>query len=332
MLRLKITSKKAYNKLYDYYKRHPNKQARFVITDLEYIMCIGLSNVTYEAYDSGELNFRGCKIDIIESCRSVSGNNNNIRYVNEVRRVRLNNSRVNCILHCVTVILYNSIVYQAKACYRINFYMNSIGCFSDISSINYFGGRLIAYDDVNVYIYLDKVHDSNLIQLYNGCMAYNQNDIMPTIELYNYSSYIYNYKPEKEKLHINSPLARVLDWTDIRNTCITDKLYKAVNIVNGEYSSIHDPNYTYSIGEECEPDSFSADPNESCSNGIHLASQAWCFSHYDTSKIDALLEFEICGDADICIPYDSDGKIRVSKAKCIREVPREEWEIFGGNI
>lgn len=57
MLRFKITNKKAYNKLYDYYKRHPNKKAIFVITDLEYIMCKGLPNVTYGAYDSGDLNF-----------------------------------------------------------------------------------------------------------------------------------------------------------------------------------------------------------------------------------------------------------------------------------
>lgn len=332
MLRLKITSKKAYNKLYDYYKRHPNKRAKFVITDLDYIMCLGLPNVTYEAYDSGELNFHGCKIDVIESCQSISGNHSDIQYIREVRRVRLNNSRINGILNCLNVVLYNSIVYQAKTCYKVNLSINSIGCFSDISCINYFGGRLIAYDNVNVCILLNEVHDSDLIQLYNGCTAYNQNNIMPTIELYNYSSYIYNYKPEKEKLHINSPLVRVLDWTDIGNTYIAEKLYKIVDIVDGEYSSIHDPCYTYSIGEECDPDKFDADPNKSCSNGIHLASQAWCLNHYNTSKIDALLEFEICDDADICIPYDSDGKIRVSKAKCIREVPREEWDVFGGNI
>jgi len=61
-----------------------------------------------------------------------------------------------------------------------------------------------------------------------------------------------------------------------------------------------------------------------CGEGVNLATLGWCLRKTDCSlrKIYAVFEFDT---RDIvAIPYNSDGKFRVKKAKYIRNLTREE--------
>ena len=47
------------------------------------------------------------------------------------------------------------------------------------------------------------------------------------------------------------------------------------------------------------------------------------------AKDIAILEVEVPEDAEIIVPYASTGKLRVSKAKILREVPVEKFGLLG---
>ena len=62
----------------------------------------------------------------------------------------------------------------------------------------------------------------------------------------------------------------------------------------------------------------------SCSYGIHMAHKNWAVLFGKNWEDMALLECET--DAkDVIVSAECDGKVRTSKARIIREVPRSEW-------
>lgn len=98
----------------------------------------------------------------------------------------------------------------------------------------------------------------------------------------------------------------------------------------GIYHSICDFNFTYRIGEIVKPNGFDENPYAECSHGIHLSTLKYAITFGITSNCKNLVILELTPtpDAKIVIPYESEGKIRVSEAKVLREVPLEELGEF----
>lgn len=103
------------------------------------------------------------------------------------------------------------------------------------------------------------------------------------------------------------------------------KFYKAVINNDGKLTSIWDKEYTYEIGKVCQPDGLDTERMESCGHGIHVAPLDWCIAQY-YSENSVYLEMEIPDDADVVVPYSTQGKIRVSKAIPVRQLTEEELE------
>jgi hypothetical protein len=105
----------------------------------------------------------------------------------------------------------------------------------------------------------------------------------------------------------------------------TALFYKAVHHdSNGCYCSNFDDSFTYKIGEVVSISEIESNRNETCGCGIHVAPFSYAKEFGKYWHDIAILELEVNMD-EILIPYWSDGKVRVSKARVIREVSEDEW-------
>jgi hypothetical protein len=101
-------------------------------------------------------------------------------------------------------------------------------------------------------------------------------------------------------------------------------LYKAVSPT---YSSFYDSEFVYEPGEKKE---VNCDPSTDrmCSHGMHVSHLLWALDYgryYNEFKI---LECAVPLDK-IVVPTNTDGKVRTSELTVLREVPPEEWGVFG---
>ena len=102
-------------------------------------------------------------------------------------------------------------------------------------------------------------------------------------------------------------------------------LYKAVHKKDGRYFSDNNisSNFEYVVGETKEHDNAPVE-NGSCSFGLHIAEKRWALLFGVNWDDMALLECEV-PIKNIVVCKDTDGKLRTSKLKVLREVPRSEW-------
>lgn len=119
-----------------------------------------------------------------------------------------------------------------------------------------------------------------------------------------------------------------LDFEGIKHTNTKAIMYKVVCKIDGKYVSDYDRSFCYEIGkikkEICDPN-----PNKPCASGIHIATLNWVLNYSEAILADiAILEVET-NIADIVLPTNSNGKVRTSKVKVLREVPFEECGIYG---
>ncbi len=101
-------------------------------------------------------------------------------------------------------------------------------------------------------------------------------------------------------------------------------MYKSVHKSdNGEYYSNYNKDFKYKIGEVKE-ENCSKEKDNSCSQGIHISHKLWAIDFGIGWSDMALLECEV-SEKDIVVSKDCDGKVRASKIKVIREVPKSEY-------
>ena len=109
----------------------------------------------------------------------------------------------------------------------------------------------------------------------------------------------------------------------IKTTKTKAILYKAVHKANGKYLANYDNSIEYKIGKiislKC-----SKDKEESCGQGIHLSHLRWTYTFGRNWEDLAILECET-NIEDIVVAKDCDGKVRTSRCKVLREVPKEEY-------
>ncbi len=119
-----------------------------------------------------------------------------------------------------------------------------------------------------------------------------------------------------------------MNFYEIKHTKTKATFYKAVNkYEDGSYHSNWDNDFIYEIGkkkkEKCDPDI-----NEDCSFGIHISYLNWALDYARNWDNLAILEVET-KISDIVLPKNTDGKVRTSEVKVIREVPLEECGLYG---
>ena len=118
-----------------------------------------------------------------------------------------------------------------------------------------------------------------------------------------------------------------MDFYGIKHTKTKAIFYKAVRKIDGEYVSDWNYNFKYEIGKT-KTEICDTNIKQNCGQGIHIAHLNWALNFGNNFKDLAILEVET-QIKDIVMPTDTDGKVRTSKIKVIREVPLEECGVYG---
>ena len=128
-------------------------------------------------------------------------------------------------------------------------------------------------------------------------------------------------------VYMPKTIAEFMSFYGIKHDKKRAIFYKAVHHTETGYEADGDRNFIYEIGgvtqNDCDPDVYKA-----CSYGIHIAHLAWALSWGHNWHDLAILEVETDID-DVVLPVHSNGKVRTSKVKVLREVPLEECGVYG---
>ena len=118
-----------------------------------------------------------------------------------------------------------------------------------------------------------------------------------------------------------------LDFYGVEHSDGKAIFYKAVHKKDNTYFSDYKSAFTYNIGKEMIHE---CDPNVSanCSFGLHIAHLHWALTYGRNWRDLAILEVEV-DIKDIILPTNSDGKVRTSKMKVLREKPLSECGVYG---
>ncbi|MCX4361793.1 MAG: hypothetical protein OSJ74_00175 [Clostridia bacterium] len=119
-----------------------------------------------------------------------------------------------------------------------------------------------------------------------------------------------------------------MDFYGIKHTKTKAILYKAVHKVDGKYFADYDRNFVYLIGQTAKVDDLDTNSENECGRGIHISTQNFALSFGRNWGDLAIIEVEAKIE-DIILPKNSDGKVRTSKIKVLREVPLEECGVYG---
>ena len=118
-----------------------------------------------------------------------------------------------------------------------------------------------------------------------------------------------------------------MDFYGVKHTKTKATFYKAVHKKGGEYISDYNRCYKYEIGkthtEFCDSQDWLT-----CRRGLHIAHLDWALRFGSDWEDIAILEVET-KISDIVMPIRTDGKVRTSELKVIREVPLEDCGVYG---
>ena len=130
------------------------------------------------------------------------------------------------------------------------------------------------------------------------------------------------------KVYMPKNIEEFMNFYGIKHTKTKAIFYKAIRKdEEGIYRSDYRSNFTYKIGEkkqeECDTDIY-----DNCSYGIHIAHLNWALQFGDDWEDLAILEVET-KISNIVMPENTNGKVRTSEIKVLREVPLKECGVYG---
>ena len=128
-------------------------------------------------------------------------------------------------------------------------------------------------------------------------------------------------------VYMPKSIVEFCDFYGIKHTKTKAIFYKAVRKYKDIYYSDYDSDFIYEVGKT---KSEKCDDNKSkhCGQGIHIAHLNWVLNYGTDWHNQAILEVET-KLSDIVLPDDTDGKVRTSQVKVLREVPLEECGVYG---
>jgi len=83
----------------------------------------------------------------------------------------------------------------------------------------------------------------------------------------------------------------------------------------------------YEVGSTVEEKQFCHNDLVSCGEGLNIASLEWCVREFNIDD-NKIIEVEFDPQDIVSIPYNTDGKFRVSKLKVIRKLTKTEIKKF----
>ena len=131
-------------------------------------------------------------------------------------------------------------------------------------------------------------------------------------------------------VHIPKNIEDFMNFYGIKHTKTKAVFYKAVRKIGDKYFSDRDRGFEYIIGEN-KTEKCDTDINYDCSYGIHISHLYWALDFGKAWDNLAILEVETA-IKDIVLPKNSDGKVRTSKVKVLRELPLSECGLYGKMI
>ena len=106
-------------------------------------------------------------------------------------------------------------------------------------------------------------------------------------------------------------------------------LYKAVRKDDhGVLTSYWDSEFKYEIGKTAHQADIDTDTGEACGVGLHVSTADFALRNYADKEGLAIIECEVPKDKIVVYRF-SDGKIRTSELRVLREVPLEELGAYG---
>ena len=130
------------------------------------------------------------------------------------------------------------------------------------------------------------------------------------------------------KVYMPKNIEEFMNFYEIEHTKTKAKFYKAVRKdEKGIYKSGWNKDFTYEIGKK-KKEKCDDNINDDCSFGIHISYLQWALDFGRGWKDLAILEVET-KISDIVMPINTDGKVRTSEIKVLREVPLEECGLYG---
>lgn len=120
-----------------------------------------------------------------------------------------------------------------------------------------------------------------------------------------------------------------LDFYNIKHTDTKAIFYKAVHRTDQKdvFKSSYDPNFEYIVGQT-KTELCNGDASLSCTFGIHISYLEWALDFGLDWDDLAIIECET-KISNILIPENTDGKVRTSEIKVLREVPLEQCGTYG---
>lgn len=172
-------------------------------------------------------------------------------------------------------------------------------------------------------------YSSAILHDYSSATLYGSSQVLTDAPDSNETSAVLQDNSSARILIRPQTIQQFMEFYNIKHTDTTALMYKAVHKSKetGELFSDYDYNFKYIVGEF---KTETCDSNEliPCSNGINIAPLKYALSYgYDWDDL-TILEVETKID-DIILPKNSEGKVRTSKIKVIREVPLEECGLYG---
>ena len=105
-------------------------------------------------------------------------------------------------------------------------------------------------------------------------------------------------------------------------------LYKAVRKDDyGVLTSYWDSEFKYEIGKTAHQANIDTDTDEACGVGLHVSTADFVLRNYANRECSVIIECEVPKDKTVVYRF-SDGKIRTSELRVLREVPLEELGVY----
>lgn len=233
------------------------------------------------------------------------------------------NSKVTASVHSNVEARENSFV-KARGFSYIEAKDNSRVEARDHSTVIAYGNSvIIALDNSNIEAgensCVDVWNNSSVIATGNAQVMIKQNNVCGEIRVRGNARIVCQPKTINE----------FMDFYKIKHTKTKAVFYKAVHRTKERdvFASDYNRCFTYTVGktkkEECDTDT-----NRGCSYGINISNLRWALNYGATWNDLAIIECET-KISDIIIPENSNGKVRTSKIKVLREVPFKECGVYG---
>ena len=294
------------------YIKFGTRDNKAIVTNRYYLSVIAWDNSNVEAYENSNVIAR-------DNSNIVAWENSSIVACDNSSVVAWENSNV--------IAWGNSSVIAFENSNIVAWDNSSVVSWDNSSVVARGNGNILARDNSNVVAR----GNSNIVVRDNSSVEARENS---TVIAWGNAQVVDLLQGAKIKISGNARIVynpkginEFMEFYDIKHTKTKAIFYKAVRKIDGKYCADYNNKFIYEIGkekiEECDKNI-----RNDCGSGIHISHLDWALDFGKLFDNLAILEVETKIE-DIILPENSDGKVRTSRVRVLREVPLEECGLFG---